>query len=84
LLAEYGGVQIVEARPRLEERKDRVLAMLRDRGFQWQEIEGMLYIYQADGQVLEDDLKNELAIMSQHTPTLEDVFLRLTRRSLRE
>lgn len=84
LLTKYGGVQIVEARPRLEERKARVLAMLRDRGLQWQEIEGMLYIYQADGQVMEDDLKEELAIMSQHTPTLEDVFLRLTRRSLRE
>jgi hypothetical protein len=77
-------MQIVEARPRLEERKDRVLAMLAERGFQWQEIEGLFYIYQGDGQVLEDELKNELAIMSQHTPTLEDVFLRLTRRSLRE
>ena len=84
LLAKYGGVQIIEARPRLEDRQARVFAILRDRGLQWQEIEGMLYIYQADGQVLGDDLKNELAIMSQHTPTLEDVFLRLTRRSLRE
>jgi lipooligosaccharide transport system ATP-binding protein len=84
LLTRYGGLQIVEARPRLEARKDKVLAMLGQRGFQWQEIEGMLYIYQADGQVLEDDLKSELAIVSQHTPTLEDVFLRLARRSLRE
>jgi lipooligosaccharide transport system ATP-binding protein len=84
LLTRYGGLQIIEARPRLEARKDKVLAMLGQRGFQWQEIEGMLYIYQADGQVLEDDLKSELAIISQHTPTLEDVFLRLTRRSLRE
>ncbi len=84
LLAKHGGVQIIEARPRLEERKDRVVAMLRDRGFEWQEIEGLFYIYQSDGQALGDELNNELAIMSQHTPTLEDVFLRLTRRSLRE
>jgi lipooligosaccharide transport system ATP-binding protein len=84
LLAKHGGVQIIEARPRLEERKDRVLAMLRDRGLEWQEIEGLFYIYQNNGQVLGDELQNELAIMSQHTPTLEDVFLRLTRRSLRE
>jgi ABC-type multidrug transport system ATPase subunit len=84
LLTRYGALQIIEARPRLEARKDKVLAMLGQRGFQWQEIEGMLYIYQADDQVLEDDLKDELAIISQHTPTLEDVFLRLTRRSLRE
>jgi lipooligosaccharide transport system ATP-binding protein len=84
LLTKYGGQQIIEARPRTEDRKATVLSMLVQRGFQWQEIEGMLYIYQADGQVLEEDLKNELAIISQHTPTLEDVFLRLTRRSLRE
>jgi lipooligosaccharide transport system ATP-binding protein len=84
LLAKHGGIQVVEARPRSEERKDLVLAMLGKRGLQWQEIEGLLYIYQGDGQVLEDDLKDELAIVSQHTPTLEDVFLRLTRRSLRE
>ena len=84
LLARYGSSQILEARLRSEQSKDKVMAMLGERGFQWQEIEDMLHIYQGDGQVLSDELKNELVITSQHSPTLEDVFLRLTRRSLRE
>jgi lipooligosaccharide transport system ATP-binding protein len=84
LLARYGGSLIIEARPRLEERKGFLQSRLTERGFQWQEIEDMLHIYQGDGQVLDDELKSELVITSQHAPTLEDVFLRLTRRSLRE
>jgi len=84
LLAEYGGMQIVEARLRHEERRDLVQAKLSERGFVWQDIEDMLHIYQGDSQVLDEELKNELIITSQHAPTLEDVFLRLTRRSLRE
>jgi len=84
LLAKHGGIQVLEARPRSEERKESVLSKLGERGFHWQEIEDMLYIYQGDGQVLDEELKSELSITSQHSPTLEDVFLRLTRRSLRE
>jgi lipooligosaccharide transport system ATP-binding protein len=84
LLARYGSTLIIEARPRYEEKKAAVTAKLTQHGFQWQEIEGMLYIYQGDSQVLDEELRNELVITSQHAPTLEDVFLRLTRRSLRE
>ena len=64
--------------------KSDFLRILSERGFVWQDIEDMLHIYQGDSQVLDEELKNELVITSQHAPTLEDVFLRLTRRSLRE
>jgi lipooligosaccharide transport system ATP-binding protein len=84
LLARYGGSLIIEARPRLEESKGFLQSRLTEHGLHWQEIEDMLHIYQGDGQVLDEELKNELVITSQHAPTLEDVFLRLTRRSLRE
>jgi lipooligosaccharide transport system ATP-binding protein len=83
LVAKYGSGQILEARPS-SERRGWVLAKLREQGFDWQEIEDTLYISQGDGQVLDDDLREQLGIVSQHVPTLEDVFLKLTGRSLRE
>jgi lipooligosaccharide transport system ATP-binding protein len=84
LLAKYGGMQVIEARLLHEERRELVQSKLSERGFVWQDIEDMLHIYQGDSQVLDEELKNELVITSQHAPTLEDVFLRLTRRSLKE
>ena len=83
LVARYGGSQVLEARPR-PETKSLVLARLRERGVEWQEIANALYVFQGDGQVLEDDLKEQLGIVNQHVPNLEDVFLRLTGRSLQE
>jgi hypothetical protein len=64
--------------------KDSVLAKLRDRGFEWQEIENTLYIFQNHGQSLDEELEGELDVLNRHVPTLEDVFLKLTGRSLRE
>jgi len=34
--------------------------------------------------VLDQDLMSELVVVNQHIPTLEDVFLKLTGRSLKE
>ena len=84
LLARHGGSQILEARLHSQDRKSFVLAKLKEQRIHWQEIEGTLYIFQEDGQVLDEDLSSELAIVAQHAPTLEDVFLKLTGRSLRE
>lgn len=84
LLAVHGGSQILEARVRSEGSKDIVTGRLRERGFQWQEIEDTLYIFVDHARELDQELKSELAIVNQHVPTLEDVFLKLTGRSLRE
>ncbi len=84
LLAQHGGSQIVEARLQSHDRKDAVLAMMSEHGLHWQEIEDTLYIFEGDSQALSDELKAELQITDQHVPTLEDVFLKLTGRSLRE
>ena len=84
LLAQHGGSQIIEARPVSEERRGAVLEMLGKRGFQWQEIENTLYIFEDHDLSLDDELRAELSIMNLHVPTLEDVFLKLTGRSLRE
>jgi len=83
LLNRYGGSQVLEARP-APERKDMVLSKLKESGFQWEEIEDTLYIFQGDGQFLDEKLKQELYVTNQHVPTLEDVFLRVTGRSIRE
>jgi lipooligosaccharide transport system ATP-binding protein len=83
LLARYGGSQVLEIRP-APESKSTVLRKLKEHDFQWQEVEDMLYIFQDDGQVVEDELKREMVVLNQHVPTLEDVFLKLTGRAIRE
>ena len=83
LVSRYGGSMVLEAQPSLEE-KSKVLSRLKEHGFHWEEIEDRLYIFQGDGQLLGEELKQELVILNQHVPTLEDVFLRLTGRSIRE
>jgi lipooligosaccharide transport system ATP-binding protein len=82
LLARYGGSQVLEIRP-APEAKRTVIGRLKESGFQWQE-EDMLYIFQGDGQVVEEELKREMVVLNQHVPTLEDVFLKLTGRAIRE
>ena len=83
LLAKYGGSQVLEIRP-APEAKSMVIRRLEESGFQWQEVEDMLYIFQGDGQVVEEGLKREMVVLNQHVPTLEDVFLKLTGRAIRE
>jgi len=83
LLTKYGGKSVLEARPRPEAR-DVVLQELTKAGVEWQAVEDTLYIFQDSHQVLGGSLLEVLNVLSQHIPTLEDVFLRLTGRSLRE
>jgi len=83
LIAQYGGKRIVEARPR-PEHKERLVAALKQRGLDFQEVEDTFYIFQADGDVLDENLVASLDRFAHHVPTLEDVFLRLTGRSLGE
>ena len=84
LVEKYGGSQVLEVRIRSDDRRDLVLTKLGEKGLEWQEIEDILYVFQGDGQVLDQDLLGELFIMNQHVPTLEDVFLKVTGRSLKE
>lgn len=83
LVSQHGGSQVLEARP-FPEQRDQVLTSLKTHSVHWQEIEDRLYIFQGDGQLLDEELKQQLVILNQHVPTLEDVFLKLTGRSIRE
>jgi lipooligosaccharide transport system ATP-binding protein len=84
LVSRHGGSQILEARLRSGERRSSVLEKLKELGFQWQEIEDTFYIFQDGDQGFDEQLSNDLTILNQHVPTMEDVFLKLTGRSLRE
>ncbi|OGO04997.1 MAG: hypothetical protein A2Y91_00620 [Chloroflexi bacterium RBG_13_54_8] len=83
LISRYGGTQVLETRFPIE-KKDLVLTKLKEHGLHWEEIEDTLHIFLGDGQLLDEELTQVLAIQNQHVPTLEDVFLRLTGRSIRE
>jgi len=84
LLGRHGGSQVLEARLRSDDRKSQVVLKLNQQGLEWQEVAGTFYMFEDGDQVLDDELRQEVAIVSQHVPTLEDVFLKLTGRSLRE
>ncbi|MBT9158996.1 MAG: Daunorubicin/doxorubicin resistance ATP-binding protein DrrA [Dehalococcoidia bacterium] len=83
LVAEYGGKQIIEAKLDSVER-DLIRAELKKQGFYWQELGDALYIFQPDGPGLSEPLKEHLGVVCQRVPTMEDVFLRLTGRTLQE
>ena len=82
LVSDYGGRRIIEARPNAEQR-GRLLAALTERGVHFEEVEDTLYIFQTD-EAFDEQLAASLGQFSYRTSTLEDVFLRLTGRSLNE
>ncbi|MFA4835361.1 MAG: ABC transporter ATP-binding protein [Dehalococcoidia bacterium] len=83
LIAEYGGKQIIQAKTDSAS-KGLVEAELKRQGFYWQEMGETIYIIQPDSAGFTGLLSEKLAVVSQRIPTLEDVFLRLTGRSLTE
>ncbi|MDY6911012.1 MAG: ABC transporter ATP-binding protein [Chloroflexota bacterium] len=83
MVSQYGGEQIIEAK--LDEAERTLMKKeLKSQGLYWQELGDTLYIFQSGDTELPDALRHRLNIISQRKPTLEDVFLRLTGRSLEE
>jgi lipooligosaccharide transport system ATP-binding protein len=83
LVTEYGSKQIIEAKVNIEV-KDLIREELKRKGIYWQELGEIFYIFQSDGIVFDGILQERLNVMVQRKPTLEDVFLRLTGRTLTE
>ncbi|MDY6907187.1 MAG: ABC transporter ATP-binding protein [Chloroflexota bacterium] len=84
LLAQHGGSEIVEARLRWPGQRDAVQERLDGLGVEWQEVEDTVYIFRDDDHGWDEALEGDLAVVSRRVPTLEDVYLKLTGRSLRE
>ncbi len=83
LISQYGGTRIIEARVSAD-RRTVLEAELKAREVFWQGIGDILYIFQSDGIEFSDEMKDKMVIVSQRMPTLEDVFLRITGRSLEQ
>ena len=79
----HAGRQVLEVRPPLE-RWEQVLAHLRGLGAQPEEAGEAIYVYDQDGPNLERELGAGEGQVYARPTNLEDVFLRLTGRGLRE
>ncbi len=83
MIAEYGGNQIIEAGVEPAD-MEAVRSGLEQLGIYWQELGETFYVFQSDESQFEGILAEKLVVQSRRKPTLEDVFLRLTGRSLTE
>lgn len=83
LLERYGGSEVVEVHPTLGDH-DRVLHHLYQLGVDFQDSGDSFYVYSQDGYALTQTLAVDGARIVHRTANLEDVFLRLTGRALRE
>ena len=83
MIAEYGGNQIIEASVEPDD-MEAVRSGLEQLGIYWQELGETFYVFQSDESQFEGILAEKLVVQSHRKPTLEDVFLRLTGRSLTE
>ena len=83
MISQYGGSQIVEAKFDPKEMPI-IEAELSRLGVYWQQLGDTVYIFEANGANVEGILAEHLSVVSRRVPSLEDVFLRLTGRSLQE
>lgn len=83
LISEYGSKQIIEAKVNAES-KDVIREELKKRSIYWQELGEVFYIFQSDSIDFHGILEETLNVLVQRKSTLEDVFLRLTGRTLTE
>ena len=79
----YGGRRIIEVHPETEGR-DRLISMLEERGQEFEEVGNTLYIFQTGEARFDEEFLASMGHFNYRTPTLEDVFLKLTGRSLNE
>jgi lipooligosaccharide transport system ATP-binding protein len=82
LVSRYVGQEVLELQPFPENRAP-LLEQLRGQGFQVEEVEDTLFVFSQDGRSLSPP-SGRFERLVQRRATLEDVFLRLTGRGLRE
>jgi lipooligosaccharide transport system ATP-binding protein len=83
LVRQHVGSQVVEVQPR--DGQQRTLTdMLRQRGVEYQEGIKGIFIFSRDGYVLDASLREMAERVTYRSANLEDVYLRLTGRGLRE
>jgi lipooligosaccharide transport system ATP-binding protein len=83
LISRYAGNEVWEIEIDSEER-DKTIKDLESRGVDFEEVGNKIYIFHAGAGQMSDGLVNFLGRARQRPATLEDVFFRLTGRSLSE
>jgi len=83
LIAAHVGREVIEVRPEPADRA-RVAGLLRERGMEPEEAGEALYLFGQDGDAVLGWLGSQVRSVVRRATTLEDVFLKLTGRALRE
>jgi lipooligosaccharide transport system ATP-binding protein len=83
LVARHVGQEVLELRPTPSER-EALVARLTPLGVEHQASGPVVFVFSKDGRGLARELEGSVAHLTYRTANLEDVFLRLTGRELRE
>lgn len=83
MVAQYAGNEVLEIEPDPAER-DNVVKHLKSRGVEFEEVGGKIHAFQTGADRISEGLGVSPEKLRRRTATLEDVFLRLTGRSLVE
>jgi len=83
LIAQYAGSEVWEIEPTAEER-DKTVKELESRGLGFEEVGGKIHVFQVEGSQVSRGLVKSPERVRRRPATLEDVFFRLTGRSLAE
>ncbi len=82
VVSQYVGQEVLELQPRPEDR-EAVLSWLKQGGFDTEEVEDILFVFSRDSSSLPEPPGSFVKLVRRRA-TLEDVFLRITGRALRE
>ena len=83
LIAQYAGSEVWEIEPTAEER-DKTIKELERRGLNFEEVGGKIHVFRAEASRVRRGLVKSPDRLRRRPATLEDVFFRLTGRSLVE
>lgn len=83
MVAQYVGREVMELHLKPSE-KPSALTRIRLMGLAVEEVEDTLYVFAGDGQSLPQSLDVQYEKLTYRQATLEDVFLKITGRGLRE
>lgn len=83
MVAQHVGREVIEVRPEPADRA-RIIGLLRERGMEAEEAGEALYLFGQDGDAVLGWLGSQVRGVVRRTATLEDVFLKMTGRVLRE
>ena len=83
LIRRYAGGEVVEVQPG-EGQREEILRLLAQQGMEFQDGRRVIYVFSRDGRPLAEELRGAAERVTYRSANLEDVYLHLTGRGLRE